>query len=67
VRAKTTTETVLLLLAEGLTYDEIADELEINKATLHRYLTSLKERYGTKTAAGVVAQAYHRRDLLARA
>jgi len=46
---------ILLLLAKGLTYKQIADQLSINREAIHRYLHRIYEKLHiqTRTAAGL--------------
>lgn len=52
-------EHVLVALAEGLTNDEIADELHVSAATVHTHMGSVLAKLGARNRTHAVALAYH--------
>jgi DNA-binding NarL/FixJ family response regulator len=46
---------VLLLLAQGYTRREIADELELSEDTIKTHLARMRSRWNAKTSAQLVA------------
>lgn len=53
-------EEVLGLLAEGLSDQEIADELSLSMPTVRSHIHHIKQRIGVETRAQVVVYAYER-------
>lgn len=51
---------VLALLAEGLTYEEIGDRLDIAKRTARAHVVALQEKLDAANNAQVVARGYER-------
>lgn len=56
---------VAALLAEDWTYAEIGDQLDISKHTVHKHVSSILEKTGTKDRAEA-ARLYRSRHDLAR-